>query len=139
VGDINFLAGYIIVTGKGSKQRIVPINDVALEAVQDYMENLRAELLKGRHSDKLFLTVRGEPLSRQRLWQIVKLYSRFVSDSTSPHTFRHCFASHLLDGGADLRSVQKMLGHADISTTQIYTRVTSERLKKIHKKFHPRG
>jgi integrase/recombinase XerD len=139
LGDIHFMAGYILVTGKGSKQRVVPVNKTALEAIKEYIDILRPELLNGRINDKLFLTRRGTGMTRQRLWQIVKLYSRPVSESTSPHTFRHCFASHLLDGGADLRSVQKMLGHADISTTQIYTKVTPERLKKIHKKFHPRG
>jgi len=139
IGDINFNAGFIIVTGKGSKQRVVPVHDTALESIKTYMEELRPKLLKHRASEKLFLAAGGKAMTRQRLWQIVKAYANRIAADASPHTLRHCFASHLLEGGADLRAVQKMLGHSDISTTQIYTQVTSERLKTVHKKHHPRG
>jgi integrase/recombinase XerD len=139
IGDIDFLGGYLIVTGKGSKERVVPMNEVALDAIRLYMDELRPELVKGKDTGKLFLASRGKPMTRQRLWQIVKLNGRKNNTEISPHTLRHCFATHLLDGGADLRAVQKMLGHADISTTQIYTKVTTERLRQVHKKYHPRG
>ena len=139
IGDINFNAGYIIVTGKGSKQRVVPIHDTALQSIKEYIAVVRPKLLKKRASDKLFLAAGGKAMTRQRLWQIVKANANRISAEASPHTLRHCFASHLLEGGADLRAVQKMLGHADISTTQIYTQVTSDRLKQVHKKYHPRG
>jgi len=139
IGDINFNAGFIMVTGKGSKQRVVPVHETALEAIKAYMEELRPKLLKNRATDKLFLASGGKAMTRQRLWQIVKAYANRIAADASPHTLRHCFASHLLEGGADLRAVQKMLGHADISTTQIYTHVTSDRLKTVHKKHHPRG
>lgn len=139
LGDINFEAGFITIKGKGSKERVVPINEAALATLRKYIEESRPELLKKRVSQYLFLAKGGKPLTRQRLWQLIKTYSKELSQTISPHTLRHCFASHLLDGGADLRALQKMLGHSDISTTQIYTKVTSERLKKIHKEHHPRG
>jgi integrase/recombinase XerD len=137
--DINFEAGFIRVSGKGSKERVVPINEAALGTVKRYIEESRPELLRKRASQYLFLAKGGKPMTRQRLWQLIKRYSAGLSTEISPHTLRHCFASHLLDGGADLRALQKMLGHTDISTTQIYTKVTPERLKKIHKDYHPRG
>ncbi|GBD97190.1 tyrosine recombinase XerD [bacterium BMS3Abin06] len=139
LGDINFEAGFITITGKGSKERVVPVNEKALETVKKYIEESRPELLKKRNSRFLFLAKGGKPMTRQRLWQLIKQYSAQLSTNISPHSLRHCFASHLLDGGADLRALQKMLGHTDISTTQIYTKVTPERLKKIHKQHHPRG
>ena len=139
LGDINFEAGFITVTGKGSKERVVPVNEKALATVKKYIEESRPELLKKRTSRFLFLAKGGKPMTRQRLWQLIKQYSAQLSTNISPHALRHCFASHLLDGGADLRALQKMLGHTDISTTQIYTKVTPERLKKIHKQHHPRG
>ncbi len=139
MGDINFEAGFITITGKGSKQRVVPVNETALATVRNYIDGSRPRLLKRKSSQFLFLARGGKPMTRQRLWQLIKKYSKELSISMSPHTLRHCFASHLLDGGADLRALQKMLGHADISTTQIYTKVTPERLKKIHKKHHPRS
>jgi integrase/recombinase XerD len=138
-GDINFEAGFITVQGKGSKERVVPVNETALMTLKLYIEELRPSLLKKKTSPYLFLRKGGKPMTRQRLWQLIKIYSKELSIKISPHTLRHCFASHLLDGGADLRALQKMLGHTDISTTQIYTKVTPERLKKIHKEFHPRG
>ena len=139
LNDINFEAGFITVTGKGSKQRVVPVNDAALKTVREYIEVSRPGILKKGSSKFLFLAKGGKPMTRQRLWQLIKTYSADLSMALSPHTFRHCFASHLLDGGADLRALQKMLGHTDISTTQIYTKVTPERLKKLHKQHHPRG
>ncbi|GAB4537734.1 MAG: site-specific tyrosine recombinase XerD [Thermodesulfovibrionia bacterium] len=137
--DINFDAGFITVIGKGSKERIVPVSEVTLQTIKRYISELRPSILRKRNSDILFLAKGGKAMTRQRVWQLIKRYSKGLSISISPHTLRHCFASHLLDGGADLRALQKMLGHADISTTQIYTKVTPERLKKIHKEFHPRG
>jgi integrase/recombinase XerD len=139
VGDINFEAGFITVTGKGSKERVVPINEAALTTIKKYIEESRPELLKKKISQFLFLAKGGKPMTRQRLWQLIKKYSTELSINISPHTLRHCFASHLLDGGADLRALQKMLGHTDIATTQIYTKVTPERLKKVHKQHHPRS
>lgn len=139
LGDINFEAGFITVTGKGSKERIVPVNERTLKSIKRYMEKLRLLLLKKKTTPNLFIAKGGKPMTRQRLWQLIKLYSEGLSSKVSPHTLRHCFASHLLNGGADLRALQKMLGHADISTTQIYTKVTPERLKKIIKEYHPRG
>jgi integrase/recombinase XerD len=137
--DINFEAGFITVMGKGSKERIIPINERAMESIKEYAEKLRPILLKKRTIPNLFLAKSGKPLTRQRLWQLLKIYSTGLSRVISPHTLRHCFASHLLDGGADLWALQKMLGHADISTTQIYTKVSPEKLKKVHKDYHPRG
>lgn len=139
MNDINFEAGFITIRGKGSKERVVPINEKTLKTIREYIEELRPTLLKEKTSPILFLAKGGKPMTRQRLWQLIKMYSIGLSTKISPHTLRHCFASHLLDGGADLRALQKMLGHADISTTQIYTKVTPERLKKIHKEHHPRG
>lgn len=138
-GDINFEAGFLTITGKGSKQRVVPVNEQALSTIRKYMEESRPAFLKKRVSSFLFIARGGKPMTRQRLWQLLKKYSAALSINISPHTLRHCFASHLLDGGADLRALQKMLGHTDISTTQIYTKVTPERLRKIHKKHHPRS
>ncbi|MBI5409013.1 MAG: site-specific tyrosine recombinase XerD [Nitrospirae bacterium] len=139
ISDINFEAGFLTIQGKGSKERVVPINEAALKTVKRYIEELRPALLKKKTSPYLFLAKGGKPMTRQRLFQLIKTYSGGLSVRISPHTLRHCFASHLLDGGADLRALQKMLGHTDISTTQIYTKVTPERLKKIHKDHHPRG
>lgn len=137
-GDINFEAGFITVTGKGSRQRVVPVHEEALSTIKRYTEESRPALLKKRTSPYLFLAKGGRPMTRQRLWQLIRKYAASLP-GVSPHTLRHCFASHLLDGGADLRALQKMLGHRDISTTQIYTKVTPERLKKVHKMHHPRG
>lgn len=138
---INWQVGYLIAFGKGDKERIVPIGQVAYEAVKSYVDQVRPTLLKGNMSDVLFLNRRGERLTRQGFWKIVRFYTLRAGllKKVHPHTFRHSFASHLLEGGADLRSVQMMLGHADISTTQIYTHISGERLKSIHKKCHPRG
>lgn len=141
MGHINWQVGYLIAFGKGDKERIVPIGKVAYEAVKLYIDQVRPGLLKGKMNDVLFLNRRGERLTRQGFWKIIRFYTLRAGllKKVHPHTFRHSFASHLLEGGADLRSVQMMLGHADISTTQIYTHISGERLKSIHKKCHPRG
>lgn len=137
--DINFDAGFITVKGKGSKERVVPVSEMTLQTVKRYINELRPSILRKKNSPLLFLAKGGKQMTRQRVWQLIKRYSKGLSISISPHTLRHCFASHLLDGGADLRALQKMLGHTDISTTQIYTKVTPERLKKVHREYHPRG
>jgi integrase/recombinase XerD len=141
MNHINWQVGYLVAFGKGDKERVVPIGRVAYEAVKLYVEAVRPQMLKGKMTDVLFLNRRGERLTRQGFWKIIRGYSLKAGllKKVHPHMFRHSFASHLLEGGADLRSVQMMLGHADISTTQIYTHVSGERLKSIHKKYHPRG
>ncbi len=141
LNDVNFEMGFIIVYGKGSKERIVPMGDKALEKLKPYMESSRPALLKTRESKALFVTRRGKGMTRQGFWKLIKNHalSSGVTKNISPHTLRHSFATHLLERGADLRSIQIMLGHSDISTTQIYTHVESERLKVIHKKYHPRS
>ena len=139
LGDIHFDAGFVRIMGKGAKERVVPVNARALEKVKRYMEEERPAMLKKRQSAYLFVTRLGKPMSRQRFWQTLKAIGKQVGLDISPHTIRHCFATHLLEGGADLRSVQKMLGHSDISTTQIYTKVTTDRIKKVFKTYHPRA
>jgi integrase/recombinase XerD len=139
VNDINFEAGFLRVLGKGSKERVVPMNRRAGEKIKDYMRDLRPQLLKNRQSPYLFLSTRGAPMTRQRFWQALKKLGGFAGLKITPHAIRHSFATHMLDGGADLRSVQKMLGHADISTTQIYTKVSAERLRSAYLDHHPRA
>ena len=137
--DIHFDAGFLRVVGKGSKERIVPVSLRALEKIKNYMKRERTEILKKKTSAYLFVTNRGGPMTRQRFWQTIKKTGKKLGIPLSPHTMRHSFATHLLEGGADLRSLQKMLGHSDISTTQVYTKVTSDRLKKVYSKHHPRA
>ena len=139
VNDLNFEAGFLRVFGKGSKERIVPMNHRAAEKIRKYVLDLRPVLLKGRQSPFLFLTNRGRPMTRQRFWQALKKLGALAGLQITPHTIRHSFATHLLDGGADLRSVQKMLGHEDISTTQIYTKVSADRIRKAYLDHHPRA
>ena len=139
VNDLNFEAGFLRVFGKGSKERVVPMNRRASEKIKRYMQELRPSLLKGRQSPFLFLTNRGMPMTRQRFWQALKSLGNLAGLNITPHTIRHSFATHLLDGGADLRSVQKMLGHSDISTTQIYTKVSADRIRKVYLEYHPRA
>jgi integrase/recombinase XerD len=141
VSDINLEVGYLITLGKGSKERLVPLGETAQSWIRDYMPRGRPSLLRSHRSDILFPNRFGTPMSRQGFFKIVKKYARRagIRKDISPHTLRHSFATHLLENGADLRSVQMMLGHADISTTQIYTHVTRERLKKVFEKHHPRA
>lgn len=129
------------VFGKGSKERLVPIGRSAIGAVALYLRELRPRLEKGKGKGVLFLNARGEPLSRMGAWKILKKYVTIagITKRVSPHTLRHSFATHLLEGGADLRAVQEMLGHADISTTQIYTHVDREYLRSVHRQYHPRA
>lgn len=137
--DIHFDAGFLRVVGKGSKERIVPVSMRALEKIKNYMKRERMEILKKKPSTYLFVTNRGGPMTRQRFWQTIKKTGKKLGIPLSPHTMRHSFATHLLEGGADLRSLQKMLGHSDISTTQVYTKVTTDRLRKVYSKHHPRA
>lgn len=137
--DFNLEAGYVRIMGKGSKERVVPVHQRAVESIKQYLSMLRPKLMKSRVSDYMFVTARGKPMTRQRFWQALKEYGRTAGVDLSPHTLRHSFATHMLEGGADLRSLQKMLGHSDISTTQIYTKVTLSRAKEVHGKHHPRA
>ena len=141
VGRVNLEVGFLVAHGKGAKERIVPMGETATQAVQSYTLGSRPRLLKGRMSEILFVSNRGTAMTRQGFWKLLKKYGRQagMEKSLSPHTLRHSFATHLLERGADLRSVQMMLGHADISTTQIYTHVARERLREVHKKYHPRA
>ncbi|MEE4352231.1 MAG: site-specific tyrosine recombinase XerD [Desulfatiglans sp.] len=138
--NINLEAGYVRTLGKGSKERIVPMGEKAVESVRRYVSEGRSLHKKGSDSPYLFLNPSGDRLSRQGFWKIIKKYAKMggIQKRITPHSLRHSFASHLVAGGADLRSVQIMLGHEDIATTQIYTHVTRERLKEVHEKYHPR-
>jgi integrase/recombinase XerD len=141
VGDLNLELGVLRTTGKGNKQRLVPVGKTAILAVRAYLESGRAALLKGRASRYLFITARGGCLTRQAFWKLLAAHGRKagIFHGLTPHVLRHSFATHLLEGGADLRSVQIMLGHADISTTQIYTHVMRSRLRDTVEKHHPRA
>ena len=133
--------GVVRVVGKGSKERLVPVGEEALTWIRRYTDNARPEILAGRQTDALFITARGASMTRQAFWYLIRRYAAHAGMriGISPHTLRHAFATHLLNHGADLRVVQILLGHADISTTQIYTHVARERLKQLHAKHHPRG
>ncbi len=139
--DVNLEAGFVITRGKGQKERLVPMGKQARELIQRYYQDSRPLLLRENPSSYVFLSRDGDHMSRQAFWKIIKKYALVagIRKNISPHKLRHSFATHLLERGADLRSVQLMLGHADISTTQIYTHVTRERLKEVHEKYHPRG
>lgn len=139
--DLNREASFVRIFGKGSKERVVPIGQFAREKIDAYLSYARPYLLKTKASEYLFVARQDKPLTRQGFWKMLNRYAlkAGITKSISPHTLRHSFATHLLEGGADLRVVQVMLGHADISTTQIYTHITRDHLKKMHTQFHPRG
>lgn len=142
VSDLHLTMGFVRCLGKGSKERIVPMGNVAKEAVENYLENSRGRLTRRKLDENtLFVNQHGRPLSRQGFWKILKIAATNagLDKQITPHTLRHSFATHLLENGADLRAVQEMLGHADISTTQIYTHVTRTRLKDIYQSYHPRA
>ena len=139
--DVNSSAGFVRVFGKGSKERIVPFGSKARAATMEWLEQGRPFLMKNLSSPYLFVARAGKPMTRQSFWKIIKKYAGManLSYNITPHTLRHSFATHLLEGGADLRSVQTMLGHSDISTTQIYTHISKDYLAQMHQKFHPRS
>ena len=141
VAQVSQDMGVVRIIGKGSKERLVPLGEEALSWIRRYVEEARPRILDGKRTDALFVTARGESMSRQAFWNLIRRYSTqaALDKPISPHTLRHAFATHLLNHGADLRVVQMLLGHADISTTQIYTHVARERLKQLHQKHHPRG
>jgi len=140
MNDLNMDVGFVKCLGKGSKERIIPFGRKAKESIVRYLGKARPAFLKKKVSNFLFLTRLGKPMSRQAFWKTIKKYARLsgIKKDIAPHSLRHSFATHILERGADLRIVQEMLGHSDISTTQIYTHVNKDRLKSIHQKFHPR-
>lgn len=139
--NLNMNQGVVRVLGKGSKERLVPLGEHALDWLRRYMGEARGALLKGRHCDVVFVTARGSGMTRQAFWHAIKRHAAAagITQGLSPHTLRHSFATHLLNHGADLRVVQLLLGHSDLSTTQIYTHIAREGLKQLHRKHHPRG
>lgn len=141
LAEVSFDMGVLRVMGKGSKERLVPLGEEAMDSLQSYLNTARAALLAQRQSDAMFVTARGAAMTRQMFWYLIKRYAIAggVRKHLSPHTLRHAFATHLLNHGADLRVVQMLLGHVDISTTQIYTHIAHERLQQLHAKHHPRG
>ena len=141
VNTVNLEAGFVRVIGKGNKERIVPIGTKALERLQSYLTHGRPLLIKEHSSRFMFVARAGKPMTRQGFWKLLKRYTlqAGITKNVTPHSLRHSFASHLLEGGADLRAVQMMLGHVDIATTQIYTHVAQQRLIEIHRQYHPRG
>ncbi|MDX2479643.1 MAG: site-specific tyrosine recombinase XerD [Desulfuromusa sp.] len=141
LGDLKLDIGCLNAFGKGSKQRLIPLGESAIEILKEYLQDARLKLLKNVASEEVFLNARGTRLSRQGFWKNLRAYAikAEIKQKVYPHMLRHSFATHLLENGADLRSVQTMLGHADISTTQIYTHVIQERLQKLHQQYHPRG
>jgi len=141
LSDLNLGAGFVRCFGKGSKERIIPVHERAIQALKEYLEEARPRLLRHRSEEALFLNRRGERLTRQGFWLIIKAYAKSAGIKTevTPHTLRHSFATHMLSGGADLRAVQELLGHANISSTQIYTHLTSEHVRQAYDKAHPRA
>jgi integrase/recombinase XerD len=141
LGQLNLRQGVVRVVGKGSKDRLVPLGEVAEDWLDRYFRSARVQILGARQSHDFFVTDRGEAMTRQAFWYIIKKYAKSagIQKSLSPHTLRHAFATHLLNHGADLRVVQLLLGHSDLSSTQIYTHIAQERLKDLHARCHPRG
>jgi len=139
--EVNLDVGVVRIVGKGNKERLVPLGEQAVSWIDRYCEQARAELLKQRVSDAVFVTARASAMTRQAFWYLIKKYALLagIKQTLSPHTLRHAFATHLINHGADLRSVQMLLGHADLSTTQIYTHIARERLQSMHAQHHPRG
>lgn len=139
--EVNLDVGVVRIVGKGNKERLVPLGAQAIDWVGQYSSNARSQLLKQKISDSLFVTARGTAMSRQAFWYLIKKHAAAakIDQALSPHTLRHAFATHLINHGADLRSVQMLLGHADLSTTQIYTHIARERLQSMHSEHHPRG
>jgi len=138
---VNLDVGVVRIVGKGNKERLVPLGEQAVFWVQKYLSEARPDLLKGRVCDSLFVTARAAAMTRQAFWYLIKkcAINAGITQTLSPHTLRHAFATHLINHGADLRSVQMLLGHADLSTTQIYTHIARERLQSMHAQHHPRG
>jgi integrase/recombinase XerD len=141
LGQVNLNQGVLRIVGKGDRERLIPLGEEAVQWIQQFLQGPRVEILLERQTDYLFPTRRGDRMTRQAFWHIIKRYARKagVSKDLSPHTLRHAFATHLLNHGADLRVVQMLLGHSDLSTTQIYTHVARARLKDVHSEHHPRG
>lgn len=141
VEDVNLLMGFVKVFGKGNKERIIPLGETVIELLKTYIENVRPQLLKKQVTHTLFLNMQGKPLTRQGIWKIIKQTGAKagIQKRLTPHTLRHSFATHLLENGADLRAVQEMLGHSDISTTQLYTHVSKTQIKKMYQQYHPRA
>ena len=139
--QIDFQSGWARPTGKGNKERFVPLGSESIKALQAYLEKERPQLLKGKSTNAVFVGRGGKTLTRQRLWMLVKKYAKLagITKRVTPHILRHSFATHMMENGADLRSLQLLLGHADIASTQIYTHVSKKHIKALHKKFHPRG
>ncbi len=139
--EINLEVGVVRIVGKGNKERLVPLGEQAVDWIERYLANSRADLLKQKQSDSVFVTARGSSMTRQAFWHLIKRHAlnAGIAQGLSPHTLRHAFATHLINHGADLRSVQMLLGHADLSTTQIYTHIARERLQSLHAQHHPRG
>jgi integrase/recombinase XerD len=141
MSQMNLNQGVIRIVGKGDRERLIPLGDEAQDWLRDFIDGARIEILLERQTDYLFPTRRGDRMTRQAFWHIIKRYAKKsgVKKKLSPHTVRHAFATHLLNNGADLRVVQLLLGHSDVSTTQIYTHVARERMKEVHSRHHPRG
>lgn len=141
LSSVNINMKYVIVFGKGSKERIVPLGSMAVKYLQKYLDEVRPQLVKDDKCTALFVNLWGQPMTRQRFWEIIRAYGKSagISKNITPHMLRHSFATHLLDNGTDLRVVQELLGHSDISTTQIYTHLTNKRLRAVYEKAHPRA